>query len=107
MKPKDRKRILEEAAGISGLHHRRHEAELKLNATKRNLDRLQDIISQLETQLRLIEKQAREAERYSKLSKDIRDLKGIHLLKQYLDNNRKCFRGLYYLSWGGILMPDG
>ena len=89
MKPKDRKRILEEAAGISGLHHRRHEAELKLNATERNLDRLQDIISQLETQLRLIEKQAREAERYSKLSKDIRDLKGIYLLKQYLDNNRK------------------
>ena len=89
MKPKDRKRILEEAAGISGLHHRRHEAELKLNATERNLDRLQDLISQLETQLRLIEKQAREAERYSKLSKDIRDLKGIYLLKQYLDNNRK------------------
>ena len=59
MKPKDRKRILEEAAGISGLHHRRHEAELKLNATERNLDRLQDLISQLETQLRLIEKQAR------------------------------------------------
>ena len=84
MKPKDRKKILEEAAGISGLYHRRHEAQLKLNGAERNLDRLQDLISQLEVQLKTIEKQAREAERYAKLSKEIRTLKGILLLKQYL-----------------------
>ena len=84
MKPKDRKRILEEAAGISGLYHRRHEAQLKLNGAERNLERLQDLISQLEIQLKTIEKQAREAERYAKLSKDIRTLKGLLLLKQYL-----------------------
>jgi len=84
MKPKDRKKILEEAAGISGLYHRRHEAQLKLNGAERNLERLQDLISQLEMQLKTIEKQAREAERYAKLSKEIRTLKGLLLLKQYL-----------------------
>ena len=84
MKPKDRKKILEEAAGISGLYHRRHEAQLKLNGAERNLERLQDLISQLEVQLKTIEKQAREAERYAKLSKEIRTLKGLLLLKQYL-----------------------
>ena len=84
MKPKDRKKILEEAAGISGLYHRRHEAQLKLNGAERNLDRLKDLISQLEVQLKTIEKQAREAERYAKLSKEIRTLKGLLLLKQYL-----------------------
>ncbi len=84
MKPKDRKKILEEAAGISGLYHRRHEAQLKLNGAERNLERLQDLISQLEVQLKTIEKQAREAERYANLSKEIRALKGLLLLKQYL-----------------------
>ena len=84
MKPKDRKKILEEAAGISGLYHRRHEAQLKLNGAERNLERLQDLISQLEVQLKTIEKQAREAERYAKLSKEIRALKALLLLKQYL-----------------------
>ena len=84
MKPKDRKKILEEAAGISGLYHRRHEAQLKLSGAERNLERLQDLIAQLEIQLKTIEKQAREAERYAKLSKEIRTLRGLLLLKQYL-----------------------
>ena len=55
--PKSRKRILEEAAGISGLYHRRHESELKLNASENNLERIYDILSKLEEQ-QSIKKQA-------------------------------------------------
>ena len=55
-KPIQRRALLEEAAGITGLHARRHEAELKLRAAETNLDRLQDVIGTLETQLRDLER---------------------------------------------------
>ena len=67
-KPAQRRALLEEAAGITGLHARRHEAELKLRAAETNLDRLQDVIGTLETQLRDLERQARHAKRYKRLS---------------------------------------
>ena len=71
-KPRQRRQILEEAAGISGLHSRRHEAELRLKATEQNLDRVEDVISQLETQLESLKRQARQASRYRNLSGEIR-----------------------------------
>ena len=71
-KPRQRRQILEEAAGISGLHSRRHEAELRLKATEQNLDRVEDVINQLETQLESLKRQARQASRYRNLSGEIR-----------------------------------
>ncbi|MEQ1890278.1 MAG: chromosome segregation SMC family protein, partial [Alphaproteobacteria bacterium] len=71
-KPKERRAILEEAAGISGLHSRRHEAELRLRAAETNLTRLDDIMAQLETQIAALKRQARQAQRYRNLSETIR-----------------------------------
>jgi chromosome segregation protein len=73
-KPQARRLILEEAAGITGLHTRRHEAELKLKAAEQNLTRLEDVTSQLETQLNSLKRQARQAAKYKQLSADIRKL---------------------------------
>ena len=72
MKPKARRAILEEAAGISGLHARRHEAELRLRAAENNLERLNDVIQEIETQLAGLKRQARQASRYRNLSGEIR-----------------------------------
>ena len=71
-KPTARRALLEEAAGISGLHSRRHEAELRLRAAETNLERVDDIIAQVETQLETLKRQARLATRYRSLSGDIR-----------------------------------
>ncbi|ODT83527.1 MAG: chromosome segregation protein SMC [Pelagibacterium sp. SCN 64-44] len=71
-KPTARRALLEEAAGISGLHSRRHEAELRLRAAESNLERVDDIIAQVETQLDTLKRQARLANRYRGLSGDIR-----------------------------------
>ncbi|ESR26213.1 chromosome segregation SMC family protein [Lutibaculum baratangense] len=71
-KPQSRRRVLEEAAGISGLHSRRHEAELRLRGAEQNLDRLEDVVSQLSAQIEALSRQARQAARYRKLSADIR-----------------------------------
>ena len=60
-KPTDRRALLEEAAGITGLHSRRHEAELRLKAAEANLSRLDDVIVTLESQLAQLKKQARQA----------------------------------------------
>ncbi len=78
-KPQARRRILEEAAGITGLHTRRHEAELKLSAAQSNLERLQDIIAQLEAQVAMLKRQARQAERYRTLSREISRLQAAAL----------------------------
>ncbi|MCP4382376.1 MAG: chromosome segregation protein SMC [Hyphomicrobiales bacterium] len=71
-KPKDRRSLLEEAAGISGLHNRRHEAELRLNGAEQNLARLDDVVSELDAQLDGLKRQARQAVRYRNLSGEIR-----------------------------------
>jgi len=71
-KPSDRRGLLEEAAGITGLHSRRHEAELRLRAAETNLERLDDVITTLETQLQGLKKQARQANRYRRLADHIR-----------------------------------
>jgi chromosome segregation protein len=72
-KPADRRVILEEAAGITGLHARRHEAELKLRAAEANLSRAEDLRGQLESQLENLKKQARQANRYKNISGHIRN----------------------------------
>ncbi|WP_323013502.1 chromosome segregation protein SMC, partial [Devosia sp.] len=71
-RPTARRALLEEAAGISGLHSRRHEAELRLRGAEANLERVDDIIAQVEAQLETLKRQARLATRYRGLSGDIR-----------------------------------
>ncbi|MCB9954447.1 MAG: chromosome segregation protein SMC [Caulobacterales bacterium] len=71
-KPQNRRRLLEDAAGVTGLHSRRHEAELRLRAAEQNLERLDDVISELETQKGALARQARQATRYRNISGDIR-----------------------------------
>jgi len=81
-KPADRRAILEEAAGISGLHARRHEAELRLNAAENNLKRADELRRQLEKQLTSLEKQAEEATKYKKISDEIKQVEaGLYFLK--------------------------
>src|SRR5690554_4133625 len=71
-KPQARRALLEEAAGISGLHTRRHEAELRLRAAEQNLERLDDVVRELETQIESLKRQARQAARFKNLSAEIR-----------------------------------
>ena len=81
-KPQDRRAILEEAAGISGLHARRHEAELRLNAAENNLKRADELRKQLEKQLTNLEKQAEEATKYKNISDEIKRVEaGLYFLK--------------------------
>ena len=71
-KPQQRRRLLEDAAGIAGLHSRRHEAELRLRAAETNLLRVADTLGQLTTQMNSLKRQARQARRYRELSEAIR-----------------------------------
>jgi len=82
-KPADRRMLLEEAAGIAGLHSRRHEAELRLKAAETNLARLDDVLRTLETQLESLKKQARQAQRYRRLSDWIRRAEATVLHLRY------------------------
>ncbi|HKD20602.1 MAG TPA: chromosome segregation protein SMC [Rhizomicrobium sp.] len=78
-KPLARRAILEEAAGIAGLHQRRHEAELRLRAAETNMARLDDVIAELEGQLASLKRQARQASRYRNLSGLIRKAEALAL----------------------------
>tara|TARA_B100001093_G_scaffold166106_1_gene158668 strand:+ start:974 stop:3370 length:2397 start_codon:yes stop_codon:yes gene_type:complete len=81
-KPTDRRAILEEAAGISGLHVRRHEAELRLNAAENNLKRADELRRQQEKQLANLKKQAEEATKYKNISNEIKKVEaGLYYLK--------------------------
>ena len=82
-KPEQRRRVLEEAAGVAGLHARRHEAELRLKAAETNLLRAEDVIGQLAAQIDGLKKQARQAIRYRTVSSQV----------------RKAEATLYHLRW--------
>lgn len=96
-KPEQRRKILEEAAGISGFHVRRHEAELRLNAANNNINRLDDVLKELSSQIRSLRKQAREATRYKTLSEEIRNAQAIvlavklELINEELDDSNKKY----------------
>ncbi len=81
-KPQERKSVLEEAAGISGIHLRRHEAEMRLNAAENNLKRADELKRQQEKQLENLQKQAEEATKYKKISEEIKSVEaGLYHLK--------------------------
>ena len=90
-KPSDRRAILEEAAGIAGLHVRRHEAELRLGAAENNLKKADDLRRQQEKQLANLQKQAEEAAKYKSISEQIRKVEsGLYYLKlREIDNEIK------------------
>ena len=90
-KPADRRAILEEAAGIAGLHVRRHEAELRLNAADNNLKRADELRKQQEKQLANLQKQAEEATKYKIISGEIKKIEaGLYYLKLLdIDNEIK------------------
>ena len=82
-KPIERRGLLEEAAGISGLHSRRHEAELRLKGAETNLTRLDDVLASMQAQLDGLKKQARQAQRYRRLSDHIRRAEAVLLHLQW------------------------
>ena len=85
-KPEERRILLEEAAGITGLHARRHEAELKLKSADINLSRLEDIIKTHKDQYKVLEKQVKEAEKYKTIKDKINNLE-ITIIKIRCINN--------------------
>ena len=90
-RPDQRRRVLEEAAGISGLHARRHEAELRLKAAEQNLARLEDVIGQLAAQVAALKTQARQAVRYRNISGQVRRTEAL-LLAFALDRRARRSR---------------
>jgi chromosome segregation protein len=84
-KPQARRRILEEAAGIAGLHSRRHEAELRLKGAEENVARLEDVLKQIDGQVDSLKRQARQATRYKGLAADIRRSQALLLHLSHCD----------------------
>ncbi len=82
-KPQNRRLILEEAAGVAGLHTRRHEAELRLKAAEVNLTRLDDLVAELESTAARLRREARQAEAYKKIAAEIRTLQSAVLFARW------------------------
>ena len=76
-KPEQRRRVLEDAAGVAGLHARRHEAELRLKAAETNLTRVEDVVGQLAGQIEGLKKQARQAIRYREVAAKVRKAEAL------------------------------
>ena len=88
-RPKARRRVLEEAAGISGLYQRRHEAELKLRGAESNLTRVDDVIDQLAQQLAQLARQAKQAARYRQIGEELRRAEGLLLWRRWKEAARR------------------
>ena len=84
-KPLERRKILEEAAGISGIHARKHETELKLRSTEVNLEKLEEIISNDQLRLKELSKQSNQAKRYKNIAENIRKIEAIILYQRWND----------------------
>lgn len=84
-KPQARRRILEDAAGIAGLYSRRHEAELRLTASENNLERLADVMGQMDAQLNSLKRQARHAVKYREISQKLRNFEALSLHLKWCD----------------------
>ena len=82
-KPQNRRLILEEAAGVAGLHSRRHEAEIRLKAAEVNLTRLDDLIAELESAAARLRREARQAEAYKRIAGEIRTLQSAVLFARW------------------------
>jgi chromosome segregation protein len=92
-KPQARRRVLEEAAGVAGLHARRHEAELRLKAADHNLERLEDVIGQLAGQIDALKRQARQAVRYKAVAAQVRKAEASLFHLRHLAAKREVIDG--------------
>jgi len=103
-KPADRRAILEEAAGIAGLHVRRHEAEIRLSAAENNLKRADELRKQQEKQLANLLKQAQEATKYKSISEEIKKIEaGLYYLKlKNIDHEIKLENEINKEAEGGV-----
>ncbi len=97
-KPEQRRRILEDAAGIAGLHTRRHEAELRLKAAETNMARLNDVLGQLQSQAESLKRQARQARRYKEISVDIRKSEALAMHLAWAEAQQSVEREEHELS---------
>jgi chromosome segregation protein len=86
-KPEQRRRVLEDAAGVAGLHARRHEAELRLKAAETNLTRVEDVIGQLAGQIDGLKKQARQAIRYREVAARVRKAEALLFHLRWIEAN--------------------
>ncbi len=86
-KPEQRRRVLEDAAGVAGLHARRHEAELRLRAAETNLTRVEDVIGQLSGQMEGLKKQARQAIRFREVAAKVRKAEATLFHLRWLEAN--------------------
>jgi chromosome segregation protein len=86
-KPEQRRRVLEDAAGVAGLHARRHEAELRLKAAETNLTRVEDVIGQLAGQMDGLKKQARQAIRYREVAAKVRKAEAMLFHLRWMEAN--------------------
>ncbi|MDG4647058.1 AAA family ATPase [Roseibacterium sp. SDUM158017] len=84
-KPRNRRRVLEDAAGIAGLYQRRHEAELKLRAAEQNLARVDDVLESLAGQLATLARQAKQAARYRAIGAELRQAEGLLMWLRWRD----------------------
>ena len=88
-KPEQRRTLLEEAAGITGLHSRRHDAELRLNSTENNLERVKDVLKTQEEQLEVLKKQSKQAERYKNIQNYITKARAAVFYQKWLLEKEK------------------
>jgi len=105
-KPQQRRLVLEEAAGISGLHARRHEAELKLRGAETNLTRVEDVIGNMGNQLENLKKQARQAARYRNLSGLIEQAESVVLYTRWLETTSSVERALQAFKDAEAIVVD-
>jgi len=105
-KPLARRAILEEAAGIAGLHQRRHEAELRLKAAETNLARLEDVIREVETQLAALKRQARQASRYRNLSGHIRKAEALAHFLRWTQASARAAEAEHHLAEAAAAVAD-
>jgi chromosome segregation protein len=105
-KPADRRIVIDEAAGITGLYARRHEAELRLRAAEANLARVQDVLNALEEQHRQLKRQARQATRYRNLSDHIRRAEAAVLALKLAQGERDMAEADERLKQAGVAVTD-
>jgi len=106
-KPEQRRILLEEAAGITGLHSRRHEAELRLNSTETNLERVKDVLKTQEEQLEILIKQSKQAKRYKNIQQDITKARAAVFYKKWqIEKNKLDETSIKMKSQDSLIMTQ-
>ncbi|WND01989.1 chromosome segregation protein SMC [Temperatibacter marinus] len=105
-KPQERRLVLEEAAGISGLHQRRKEAESRLRGAEGNLTRLQDVVGQMEVQISSLKRQARQAARYKAIAGEIRQVEASLLYLRWQEASEQVIASESKMRQAGSIVAE-